>query len=290
MVASVNIIGFGYVGGAIGHLCRENQVPFNVCDVVDKPDSGANKSFTNISQLVSYCDAEVTAGSFDQNVYIVCVPTPSDDKTGKCDTSIVSHVLETIQKAATTPTHIIIKSTVKPGTCREFYTKFVKNYVISLDYWPEFLREKTFMEDMYNADFALIGSNTGAHFAVVDTIESLYKHKRIRVIQKKYEDCEIFKYTINVFLSVKVWFFNEMHDICDKFSVKYKDVQDLLHLDARVGLSHTDVPGHDGQRGFGGKCLPKETIAMCNLQQELGLDDSVLRSILKRNSEWRNDI
>ena len=31
--------------------------------------------------------------------------------------------------------------------------------------------------------------------------------------------------------------------------------------DMRIGNSHYDVPGHDGSRGYGGKCFPKDVKA-----------------------------
>lgn len=285
--SGINIIGFGYVGGAIGYLCSTNKVPFDVCDINNVPHELPEYQTSNLSDLVCYCD-----NKYRTNVYVICVPTPSA-KSGDCDISIVEGVLDTLQKTARTPTHVIIKSTVKPGTCRKLHQKYVKNSLKSLTYCPEFLREKTYKEDMYNANFVLmgtVGKESPPDFSVVETFKRMYQHKDIKILHKMYEECEIFKYTINVFLSVKVWFFNEVYDICDKFQVPYNDLHDLFQLDERIGSSHTSVPGHDGERGFGGKCLPKETKAMSNLQQELGIDNSVLKDILKRNSGWRQDI
>lgn len=39
MYKSVNIIGYGFVGSAIGNLCKMNRITFNVCDVSDKQDA-----------------------------------------------------------------------------------------------------------------------------------------------------------------------------------------------------------------------------------------------------------
>ena len=32
----------------------------------------------------------------------------------------------------------------------------------------------------------------------------------------------------------------------------------VFQLDERMGTSHFNVPGHDGNYGYGGKCLPKD--------------------------------
>jgi len=162
---------------------------------------------------------------------------------------------------------------------------------LNIVFCPEFLKEKTFQEDMYNAEFCLLGTsdkNKNLNQEVGDVMKDLYKHKQIDVIFKNYEECELFKYTINVFLAVKVWYFNEISEVCDRFGVKYDNLKELFHLEPRIGESHIDVPGHDGSFGFGGKCLPKETSALKHLQKRLGLPNEVLSSILDRNDYFRS--
>jgi UDP-glucose 6-dehydrogenase len=145
---------------------------------------------------------------------------------------------------------------------------------------PEFLTEKNFKNDMYNADFVLLGfdnlENKDMIQTTSDVMQVLYKHKTIDVYHKSYEECEMFKYTINVYLSVKVWYFNEIYELCDKFGIDYSQFRkDLLPLEPRIGMSHTVVPGDHG-RGFSGSCLPKETRGMRFLQGSLGIPNKVL--------------
>ena len=42
--------------------------------------------------------------------------------------------------------------------------------------------------------------------------------------------------------------------------------------DGRIGDSHLNVPGHDGQLGYGGKCFPKDVCALINFAQKNGVD------------------
>lgn len=37
---------------------------------------------------------------------------------------------------------------------------------------------------------------------------------------KSFEECEMFKYTLNVYLAVKIWYFNEVFEMCDKIRVE----------------------------------------------------------------------
>uniref|UniRef100_A0A6C0H7W9 Uncharacterized protein n=1 Tax=viral metagenome TaxID=1070528 RepID=A0A6C0H7W9_9ZZZZ len=287
----INIVGYGYVGSALGYLCKENSVEFCVFDVVAKTESKAVKCFDKLSELVRYSE------QFNENnVYFICVPTPSDDD-GSCDTSIVESVIGQIQKQAGKKTSVIIKSTVQPGTCRKLHEQFGSD-MFSIIFCPEFLKERTFQEDMFNASFCLLGGSDSDGDNKLEmekkVIDRLYAHKSqhkqpFEILVHSYEECELFKYTLNVYLAVKVWYFNEIHDVAERLNVDYNRLNKLFRLDPRIGFSHTHVPGPDGKRGFGGKCLPKETRGMAFLQNTLGLDNSVFKCILERNLEMRGD-
>ena len=282
----INIVGYGYVGSALGFLCKENKVDFCVFDVVAKTEAKAIRCFDKLNELVKYSEQ-----CNQENVYFICVPTPSGDD-GSCDTTIVESVIKQIQGLATKNTNIIIKSTVQPGTCRKLHDQFGSEK-IQITFCPEFLKERTFQEDMYNASFCLLGTESGkGGDTIKNVINRLYAHKSqlkqpFEILVQSYEECELFKYTLNVYLAVKVWYFNEIHDVAERLNVRYSQLSQLFRLDPRIGFSHTDVPGPDGRRGFGGKCLPKETRGMAFLQSELGLDNSVLSRILQRNFEMR---
>jgi UDPglucose 6-dehydrogenase len=275
----LNIIGYGYVGGGLGHLCKSNNVPFCTFDVIQKDEPMAKMNTDNLEKLVEHSELYN-----EDNVYTICVPTPSST-TGECDISIVESVIEKLYKTVKSKSNIvIIKSTVQPGTTRMLMNKFQDK--LEIVFCPEFLKEHTYKEDMYNADFCLVGSDN-IDTKVSDVMRKLYKHKEIDVICRSSEECEIFKYTVNVFLAVKVWYFNEISEICNKFGVEYKGLQSLFKLEPRIGESHTDVPGHDKLHGFGGKCLPKETLALKYLQENLGIPNQVLENIISRNNKLR---
>lgn len=277
--AFLNIIGYGYVGGGIGHLCKSNNVPFCTYDVIEKDEKSAMINTDNLEKLIEYSEL-----SNRDNVYIICVPTPPSSN-GECDVSIVYNVIKNLYKKVKSKSNIvIIKSTVQPGTTRMLMKTFGDK--LEIVFCPEFLKEHTYKEDMYNADFCLVGTDN-IDTKVSDVMQTLYKHKAINVICKSPEECELFKYTVNVFLAVKVWYFNEINEICNKFGVEYKNLQSLFKLEPRIGESHTDVPGHDGLKGFGGKCLPKETLALKYLQEKLGIPNQVLENILDRNDKLR---
>ena len=51
---------------------------------------------------------------------------------------------------------------------------------------------------------------------------------------KTYEEAELFKYTVNNFLAVKVWYFNKIYDISESLGVDYQKFKQLLQLDLRA--------------------------------------------------------
>jgi UDPglucose 6-dehydrogenase len=279
---TINICGYGFVGGSVAYLCKENNINFRIYDVIEKKESKALKIYDKLEEMVN--DSE----NYKKiNYYFICVPTPSK-QTGECDTTIVESIIENLYKLHKNKTYVLIKSTVQPGTCRDLHQKYGKDdFIIVLV--PEFLTERRANLDMYEAKFSMFGTNDGKDpDEVFPLFRMLYKHnKEMEYITRKYEACEIFKYTINCFLGVKVWFFNEINEICEKFDMKYNDVRNLLQLDPRIGMSHTTVPGPDGKYGFSGTCLPKECRGLSYLQNKYNISNNVIEDILKRNIEFR---
>jgi UDPglucose 6-dehydrogenase len=282
MFNSINIIGYGYVGSACGVLCEKNKVKFNVCDSQQK--NGTFDYFTsNIETLIKYSESEN-----EINYYFIAVPTPSNLE-GECDISIIHNVLTKLNNCITQNTRVIIKSTMVPGSCNELHNTY-KNIDIIL--CPEFLREATYKDDIYNASFVLLGLPPHFEFLkyskLLELFRKLYAHNyNIDFFMKSYEECELFKYTLNVHLAVKVWYFNEIHELSEKLGVEYDTLKTMFSLDSRIGDYGTKVPGSDGKFGYGLSCLPKETRGMMKLQEKLGIDNQVLKEIIKRNNYFR---
>jgi UDPglucose 6-dehydrogenase len=281
--ASINIIGFGYVGGAHGFLCEKNNVKFNVCDTQKK--EGNFNYFNNITDLVKFSES-----NSEINFYIIAVPTPSDSE-GNCDTSIVKSVLEKLNINVTKETYVIIKSTIVPGTARTFNKEYTNLDVI---FCPEFLTEKNYLNDIYNAKFVLLGIpdnfDMTKYQKILNVIRLLYKHNNmIDIFMRSYEECELFKYTLNTYFATKITFFNEIHELCEKMNVDYQKLKELFSLDPRVGNYGIQVPGSGNEfYGFFLKCLPKEVLAMKQLQEKLELSSELMTCIDKRNKYFNN--
>ena len=280
---SINILGFGYVGSSHGFLCEKNKITFNVCDLEKK--EGAFNYFNNIPDLVHFSE-----NNNDVNYYIIAVPTPSDSE-GNCDISIVKDVLKKLKENIKKETYVIIKSTLVPGTSSLLNKDYPE---LNIVFSPEFLREKTYKQDIYNAEFILLGVPPQFNMINCQKIKTIFKmlythNENIDIFVHSYEECELFKYTLNTYFATKITFFNEIYELCESMNVDYQKLKTLFKLDKRVGNYGTIVPGPDNEFfGYFLKCLPKEVLGMKQLQKNLGLSNELMTCIDKRNKYFNN--
>ena len=99
------------------------------------------------------------------------------------------------------------------------------------------------------------------------------------------------KYTINTFLAMKVAFMNQIYqvftDLYDSppHHETWKAFTEMLSADMRFGTSHLQVPGPDGQYGYGGTCFPKDVKAFIGFDENERL--TILREVEQANTQIR---
>ena len=59
-------------------------------------------------------------------------------------------------------------------------------------------------------------------------------------------------------------------------------------IDTRIG-THLNVPGPDGDFGFGGHCFPKDLSALIYLTEKNGSINNVLKSVNRTNNQIRKN-
>ena len=147
---------------------------------------------------------------------------------------------------------IIIKCTVRPDMLKKIMGLHDK-----ICYVPEFLREKTSLADAEFPAFRIFGG-TKENIALAERIFAAANSHPQRIFHMSAEEASFVKYSINCYLAMKVAFFNELYDLAKKHDMNWYNISQAVIADERIGSSHTAVPGHDGEFGFGGKCLPKD--------------------------------
>lgn len=228
--ARVGIVGYGMVGRAVGAW------------------------FTNaaIYSPHQYPDGMVGVNACD--VVFVCVPSPYSKKTGY-DMSAIHQTA----KALTGRKIVVLKSTVLPGTTAELQKKYPKHIWL---FNPEFLRDKTAVQDFLKADRQIIGigQNSTQHRAAARRVMRLLPSAPYEAVTTSAE-AELIKQFANAFLATKVVFSNMMYDVSRRLGADYDQVRLGVGHDPRITTSMTKV-FQDGYRGYSGKCFPKDMGAM----------------------------
>lgn len=124
-------------------------------------------------------------------------------------------------------------------------------------------------------------------------------HEIFKVVLPKLKDVRFMtaeqaafaKYFLNCFLATKVTFFNQAFEIFKACGGEDFDVViDGLCLDPRVGHSHTQVPGPDGQFGYGGHCFPKDMAALLSAGELWGANVDFLKATIDANDTYRKKL
>ena len=174
----------------------------------------------------------------------VCLPTPMVDvEGGKCNLSIVEEFFSTLPSIC--EGIFVIKSTVPIGTTKKLSDKYPHLKII---HNPEFLTAANANEDFKNTPILTMNST----------------------------ESECVKYFANCFLATKLMVFNEMKMLCNEIEeVDYSSLMNGVISDNRIGNSHYDAPGEDGEYGFGGTCFPKDINSLIYTMEKHGVDPLV---------------
>jgi len=178
----------------------------------------------------------------------------------------------------------ILKSTVVPGTTEKLQDICGNDWVFN----PEFLTDRSANQDFINSPKFIIGG-TGSD--ATDRVEDLYRERfRHTPIFKTSSSCaEFIKYMTNLYFMTKISFMNEMRNTSDKLGLPWDSVMKMFVSDGRICHSHLEVPGHDGKRGFGGKCFPENINTYLEWTEKMGIRADLIQSVKEVNDQNRID-
>jgi len=262
MKNKLSIIGCGYVGKAI----YNGFSPYFDIKIYDK-----YQYYNAIEETIQHSE-----------IIFICVPTPMNDDGTQCLSNIYDAV-SNIPKYTNEQKIIIIKSTVLMGTTRRLQQDFPDHIFI---FSPEFLTERTSLFDFINSTRIILG---GENKEALDKVEKLHRIRfpHTLIFKTGFEDAELVKYVGNCFFAIKLSFFNEVFDICNKLNINYEEIRNMMLADNRISNSHTMVPGFDNYRGFGGKCLPKDLSAFIEWCKSREIDCSMFEAAQEVNERVR---
>jgi len=226
-------------------------------------------------------------------IIFISVPTPMR-KDGSCHLGIITSVIDDL-KNINFQGLIVLRSTVPPGTSDSLKCCFM----------PEFLTEKNFLEDFISNKKWIFGiqddSSASSNKDILTSLIDL-AHRNKKILYNNIEfmttkEAEMVKMFRNVFLATKVSVCNEFAQYCEAKGINYENVRAVATEDVRIGPQHSKVPGHDGKRGFGGTCFPKDTASLCHDMKKANVKPYILEAVIERNNvidrpmqDWKNNV
>ena len=209
---NVGIIGCGFVGGALKDWLEHNNPECKL--FISDPPKGYNDDLSNI----------------DIAFLQIHVPTEDDG------TQNLTLMKELITKLPDVP--VFVRTTILPGTSE----RLSKETGHQVCYMPEFLTERTFIEDFRKQTMVFTGAQ--------ELLTKIFVGKKFTVMTPL--EAELTKY---------------MHEYCEQMGADWRKVHTGVLLSGYINDTHTYVPGPDGKFGYGGKCFPKDVNAFAKMTE-----------------------
>lgn len=265
-ICTVGICGIGFVGGALKY------------------------SFEKLNIEICLYDKYKHIGSFNNllttEIVFLCLPTLYNDMLQQYDTSSLYEVCQELSNNNYKGI-VVIKSTVTTGTCELLNSKYPTLKII---HNPEFLTARTANIDFHQQSHIVLGKTTFCQENAIKIVSDFFRqnYPNAEVSQTSSSISESMKSFCNSFYSVKIAFFNELYQYCQAKNIDYQETRDLMLKNGWINKMHTDVPGPDGQLGFGGACFPKDASALLSDMKTEGVIHKILQAVVKENYKIRN--
>jgi UDPglucose 6-dehydrogenase len=280
----------GFIGlGKLGLECAEVFAEhYNVSGYDIYPRASDTVKVCEIDQVIQQSDW-----------IFVAVPTPhADGYDGSTPSShlcpqdfghaAVIDALEKINTYAECPKHVVLISTVLPGTTRKHFATLLNSQHTFL-YNPYLIAMGSVKWDMVNPEMIMIGSDTGANQAMQELVE-IYRpmmQNNPRYVTGTWEECEAIKIFYNTFISAKVGIVNMIQD----FAMRIGNINVDVVTDA-LAASNMRIMGPKymtAGMGDAGACHPRDNIALRWLAQEYNIGYDLFDTImLAREQQARN--
>lgn len=280
---NVGVIGLGYVGLSTA-IVFSNKYPvigIEINKVRLETLVKGDFPFTDksIKEGINLPELQIKFSSEYKDIHVcdfvfICVPTDLSEKDKKFNLSIldscISKVLEINSKAL-----IIIKSTIPVG-----YTDFLihKYKYKNIIYAPEFLREGKALYDSLHPSRVIIGGNKEECLKLKVILEEIIT-KDINIMLVSTKEAESIKLFSNAYLAMRIAFFNELDMFAKTNNISSKKIIEGVSLDKRINNIYNQP-----SFGYGGYCLPKDTVELDTEFKLNKLNNPLISSIIESNN------
>jgi UDPglucose 6-dehydrogenase len=275
MTSRIAVVGTGYVGLTTG-ACLSHLGHDVICLDVDG-EKVAALSDGRVPILEDGLDRLVEEGLASGNLWFLtdpekavvdrefvflCLPTPQAED-GSAELRFLIEACKDIAPHLAPGAIVINKSTVPVGTTHRVAAALGRDDVQVVSN-PEFLRQGTAVQDFLHPDRIVIGSDDRD---VALRVASLYLGLAAPLVVTNPASAELIKYVANSFLAIKLSFMNAVAALAEAVGA---DIEDMIQ-----GVGHDHRIGHDFLRpgpGWGGSCLPKDTLALSRIAEDAGYE------------------
>ncbi|MBQ6624126.1 MAG: UDP-glucose/GDP-mannose dehydrogenase family protein [Mogibacterium sp.] len=289
----ITVFGLGYVGSTLAVLLSRQHDVFvldkneQLVDAIrnDRSPIGDAKMEECLQKeaLNLFTPKEVAEAVDGADYIFIATNTQLDPEAGILDISSIHRVMESVISSydKSAPPVIVVKSTVPTG-----FTEDLKRRYPEFDFLfcPEFLREKTAMEDVLNPSRIIVGydetSTNGKSAAekLGAAILSCVDDSSTPLLYTSIPEAESIKLFANSYLALRLSFFNELDTFATVRGLDSSLIIKGVCLDPRIG-DYYNVPGP----GFGGKCLPKDTRQLIADFDNAEVPELVIRAAVEEN-------
>ncbi len=182
----------------------------------------------------------------------------------------------------------VIVSTINPGDLSQKLSTYIsKNLKLNINsefylaYNPEFIALGSVINDLFNADFVLIGSENKRINLLLKSIYLDFYGKKFKknIFIMSPINAELAKIAFNAFTTMKITFANQIGLLAKKNTqIKPNDVLSSIGTSKRIS-------NHYFQSGlpYSGPCFPRDNIAYSRFFNDLGVKNSIPTEVDKAN-------
>lgn len=194
----------------------------------------------------------------------ICIPTNTEQ-----DIDIIIDEITYLQ-LKNPKVSIIIRSTLPLGSCER-----IQKAVGPIIYIPEFLRERYWDTDCLKRPLVVGHDKLKLPTWLLD--EEIHECTT--------KEAELVKMFSNNFAVMRIAFANVFYDLSESVGADYDNVLSMWKQ-VQQNQSYMEVPGHDGTRGFGGKCLPKDLDFLIETLEKHNIKQEWFKHIRELNKSW----
>lgn len=287
---NITVIGIGKLG--LGFALLLERGGYNVVGVDISTDyvnnlnnktiKFAEKQYDELLEKSTNFEAttDLKLGLDHSDIIFIIVQTPNGGGKRFYDHTILSNLLEKINRQKPANKHFIIGCTVMPHYIDQIAQQLIQDCSnCSMNYNPEFVAQGEIIKGFENPDMILVGTKCPEQLTprLTDIYNQIIKKTATLHFMTPLE-AEIVKISLNGFITTKISFANMVSDLCNEVGANPHVVLTAIGEDTRIGKKYFQ-PG----MSFGGPCFPRDTRALKQLMDQHKVPSLLLEATTEYN-------